>query len=60
VGEWVRAKGCSTNSCIEVKNHGAAIEIRNGEVPGSQVFTSFEEWRTFVEGIKNGDFDSLL
>jgi hypothetical protein len=70
VGEWVRAKACSTNACIEVEavpplpdfpGQSTLVLIRDRSVQGNTwLQTTPDSWRVFVEGIKNGDFDEVL
>jgi Domain of unknown function (DUF397) len=61
VGEWVRAKACSANSCVEVRReHGGWILMHNTRADGEDLtVASLEEWEAFVQGVKDGDFDDL-
>ena len=64
-GEWVRSSTCSANSCIEVSptpdTDVLAIRETAGEVASRLYFyVTRESFRAFIEGAKNGDFDSLL
>jgi Domain of unknown function (DUF397) len=63
VGEWVRAKACSSHTCIEVNRleHGSGhmvwLRLSWGSKPA--VVVSEAEWAAFVQGIKDGDFDHV-
>jgi hypothetical protein len=64
-GEWVRSSTCSSNSCIEVRRVYAGpdypryLELRlDGNEEGRILDDS--DFREFIEGVKRGDFDSLL
>jgi hypothetical protein len=60
--EWVRSSTCSANSCIEAQKSpgGRMVAIRDNLMPKMSIIVSAEAWRAFLEGAKNGDFDSLL
>jgi hypothetical protein len=61
MGEWTRAKACSSNSCIEVRAVGDLISIRvvdeNGDVQPPHATP--DEWAAFIAGVKAGDFDHI-
>jgi hypothetical protein len=49
----------SNNNCVEVAFlEGGAVAVRNSKRPeaGVTMFTS-DEWRAFVGGVKQGEFD---
>jgi hypothetical protein len=48
-------------SCVQARRHGTAIEVRNSKQPdaGTVRFT-VEEWDSFLDGAKKGEFDRLL
>jgi hypothetical protein len=57
---WRRASFCASNECIEVAPHNNMIVMRNSREPRGQVLRyTAEEWRSFVRGIKAGEFDDL-
>jgi hypothetical protein len=65
-GKWVRSSTCSSNSCIEAAatNEGHIIMHDSGdELMGqliNRLIVTTESFRAFAEGVKRGDFDSLL
>jgi len=59
--EWTKAYGCDAGSCVETfldTEDGGLIFVRNSAEP-SRAAVSFtaEEWRVFVQGVKDGEFD---
>jgi predicted secreted Zn-dependent protease len=57
---WHVARSCESGACVGVAQQGDAILIRNTNNPEEPVsrFT-LQEWKSFVAGIKLGDFDDL-
>ena len=48
-------------SCVEVRRHAGLIEVRNSTRPDvSTVRFTVEEWDSFLDGAKKGEFDQLL
>ena len=50
----------TTGHEVEVANPGGTgvVAVRNASAPGAgQATFTPEEWRIFVEGVKNGEFD---
>lgn len=45
-------------ACVAVKRDGGAVQIRDtkDEADTTLSFTN-EEWKAFIEGVKNGEFD---
>ena len=60
---WMMSSRSSGNggSCVEARRYSGAIEVRNSKSPdaGSVRFT-LEEWDSFLDGAKKGEFDRLL
>jgi hypothetical protein len=57
---WHTGKQCDTGACVEIGTLGESVLIRSSADPaGPVVKLSREEWRAFVAGLKDGDFDSL-
>ena len=60
---WMMSSRSTGNggSCVEARRHANAIEVRNSKAPdaGSVHFT-LEEWDSFLDGAKKGEFDRLL
>ena len=61
--DWMMSSRSSGNggSCVEARRESGAIEVRNSKSPeaGSVRFT-LEEWDSFLDGAKKGEFDILL
>lgn len=57
---WRIARRCDNGSCVEIGTLGESILIRSSADPdGMCVALSRAEWRMFVAGVKDGDFDGL-
>jgi hypothetical protein len=60
---WIMSSRSSGNggSCVEARRHDGLIEVRNSKQPGAGTvrFTA-EEWDSFLDGAKKGEFDQLL
>lgn len=54
--QWIRAK-CSTSACVEVNSGGSIVGVRSSNDPENVVIFTHEEWTTFLDGVKAGDFD---
>jgi len=62
VGEptWRTSKFCDSGACVEVGALGESVLIRNAADPdGLHVTLTRDEWRVFLAGVKDGDFDRL-
>jgi hypothetical protein len=61
--EWIMSSRSTGNggSCVEVRRHAGRIEVRNSKRPeASSVHFTVEEWDSFLDGAKKGEFDRLL
>jgi len=61
--DWIMSSRSTGNggSCVEARRHAGLIEVRNSKRPdGSTVCFTIEEWDSFLDGAKKGDFDQLL
>lgn len=54
-----RSSYCATSCCLEVAlaPRTGVIYLRNSQNPGTQMAFSAEEWRAFLAGAKNNEFD---
>jgi hypothetical protein len=53
-----RSSGDSDGNCVEVAIIDAAVLIRNSQDPAGPVLSfSYPEWRAFLAGARNGEFD---
>ena len=57
---WRVARRCNGGSCVRVAKNGDMVVIGDTKDPGAMLSYSKDEFRTFVEGIRQGDFDDLL
>jgi hypothetical protein len=58
---WHTSLACNGGECIKVATGGQEIYIADSKKPLGPVLTySHKEWRDFVTGVKNGDFDDLV
>ena len=58
--EWRKASGCGPNGpCVEVaESPYASVGVRNSRHPGGhELWFTHDEWVTFIEGVKAGEFD---
>ena len=57
---WHVARRCDNGQCVQIGVLGGYVLIRSSADPaGPVVKLSREEWRMFVAGLKDGDFDGL-
>jgi hypothetical protein len=60
---WIMSSRSSGNggSCVQARRQDDLIEVRNSKSPqaGTVRFT-VEEWDSFLDGAKKGEFDTLL
>ena len=57
---WRVARNCNGGACIQVASRGEQIVIGDTKNPGGPVLTyTRSEWTAFVDGIRDGDFDSV-
>jgi hypothetical protein len=60
---WIMSSRSTGNggSCVEARRHAGMIEVRNSKKreAGSVSFTT-DEWDSFLDGAKKGEFDLLL
>jgi hypothetical protein len=58
---WRVARRCDGGTCVQIGKKGDLVLIGDSKDPDGPVLAySRAEWRTFAEGIKQGDFDDLL
>lgn len=57
---WIRSRYCSgpNSTCVEITVGANQVGVRDGkENNGSVLRFSVEEWRTFIRGVRAGDFN---
>jgi hypothetical protein len=58
---WRIAQKCNGGTCIRVASNGDAVFIGDSKSSGGPVLRyTRDEWTTFVDGVKQGDFDNLF
>jgi hypothetical protein len=58
--EWKKSSRSGSNggSCVEVRGHEEAIQVRDTKDRGGPVLTfTRAEWEAFVGAVKDGEFD---
>ena len=60
---WIMSSRSTGNggSCVQARRYDGLVEVRNSKSPGAGTvrFTA-EEWDSFLDGAKKGEFDQLL
>jgi predicted secreted Zn-dependent protease len=57
---WHVARRCNGGECVRIAASGDMVLIGDSKDPDGPVLAySRAEWQTFVEGIRQGDFDNL-
>ena len=57
---WRKASFCASGECVEVAQQAGMIVLRDSKEPrGGVLRYTAEEWRSFVLGVKAGEFDDL-
>jgi Domain of unknown function (DUF397) len=56
---WRKSSHSGANGCVEVARSGDQIAVRDSKDPSGAVlqFTA-HEWRAFLAGVRDGEFDS--
>ncbi|MDQ0824571.1 hypothetical protein QFZ60_000744 [Arthrobacter sp. B2I5] len=54
-----RSSYCANSCCVEVAvvSRAGIVLVRSSQVPDAQITFSAEEWRAFLAGVKNGEFE---
>jgi hypothetical protein len=55
---WRKSRHSASAGCVEVRLRSGHIQVRDSKAPhdGMLTFTP-DEWRAFVDGAKDGEFD---
>jgi hypothetical protein len=54
---WRKSSRCDTSACVEIATAGDAVLMRNSTIALDVLRLEVENWRSFVAGVKGGDFD---
>lgn len=58
---WRTARTCDGGACVQVAASGEMILIADSKTPGGPALSyTVTEFREFIIGAKNGDFDDLI
>lgn len=58
---WRTARSCNGGTCVKVAASGESVLIADSKTPDGPVLAyTADEWREFLRGAKNGDFDDLI
>jgi Domain of unknown function (DUF397) len=57
VDKWVRPRRCDAGHCVEVSDEYGSVFVRNSKDPQRTIVFDDEEWSTFLEAVKRGEFD---
>ncbi|MGI5995544.1 MAG: DUF397 domain-containing protein [Saccharomonospora viridis] len=59
MGQWRKSSFSSANQdCVEFRRVEGGVEVRNSKRPDeATVSYTDSEWRAFIAGVKNGEFD---
>jgi len=58
---WRVARSCDAGNCVRVASRDDMVVIGDTKNPDSPPLAyTRSEWKTFVEGIRRGDFDDLM
>jgi hypothetical protein len=56
-----RVSRCESGACIKVARYGDAVIFGNTNYPDGPFYRyTWTEWKEFLAGAKQGDFDDLL
>jgi Domain of unknown function (DUF397) len=57
---WTVAQRCNAGTCVAIATNGQDFFIGDSKAPTGPVLAyTRDEWITFVDGVKRGDFDHL-
>lgn len=54
-----RHERCENGACVEVSVQGERVRIRSTIAPDAVLALTRAEWQDFLEGAREGSFDSL-
>lgn len=58
--DWRRSRACEGGACIIVARDEDLVVFANSTDPGGPAYSyTMAEWRQFVVGVKQGDFDGI-
>lgn len=54
---WICSSKCDTSACVEVAMVGDVVLVRNSNVPDVVAAFDRKEWKAFIHGAKESEFD---
>ena len=54
---WRKSTRCETSACVEIATAGEAVLMRNSTIAHDVLRLPVDTWRSFVAGLKHGEFD---
>ena len=60
MNEWIISSYCSGGACVQVRRAGQRIEIRDTRRQDEVAWFSAEDFKRFLDGARNGEFDGLV
>jgi predicted secreted Zn-dependent protease len=58
--DWHRSRACEGGACIMVARDGDSVVFGNTTDPDGATYSyTTTEWRQFIIGVKQGDFDGI-
>lgn len=55
--DWRRSGRCEGGHCVEIALRDGGVAMRNSTAPDLQLRLSADAWRSFVAGLRTGEFD---
>lgn len=56
--EFRTSTSCANNACVEVGVTPEGVWIRGSEDRSRMLWFTLDEWRAFVKGVRNHEFDA--
>jgi len=58
--QWITARSCAAGNCVQIAFHEGSFLVGDTKDPnGPHLSFDADEWKTFLAGVKDGDFDDL-
>lgn len=55
---WAKSSTSGLGNCVEVRVDPAGVRVRHSQAPAGPVLRFTDaEWRAFLAGVRNGEFD---
>jgi hypothetical protein len=58
-GVWRKPSRCDLGECVEVRQQGALVMMRESARPEAIIYIEASSWRAFSAAIRAGEFDNL-